>query len=93
MRRTTFRYASDEVVITVKPAYGVDALYAPRRTLLDPVLVDAAEAAGATVRHGITVRATRRDADGAVAGIEGHDDTGAPFVARAPIVIGADGMR
>src|SRR6188472_2330370 len=41
VRRTTFRYASDELTITIKPSHGVDALYAPRRTVLDPVLVDA----------------------------------------------------
>src|SRR5580765_2295463 len=46
VRRTTFRYANDDVTVTIKPSHGVDALYAPRRTVLDPVLVDAAIAAG-----------------------------------------------
>ena len=41
--------------VTIKPSHGVDALYAPRRTVLDPILVDAAVAAGADVRYGITV--------------------------------------
>ena len=27
-------------MITIKPSYGVDALYAPRRTVLDPILVE-----------------------------------------------------
>ena len=36
--------------VPVKPRHGVDALYAPRRTVLDPILVDAARAAGASVR-------------------------------------------
>ena len=36
VKRTTFRYGHENVVITIKPSYGVDALYAPRRTLLDP---------------------------------------------------------
>ena len=40
--RTTFTYADDEVTVTIKPSHGVDALYAPRRTVLDPILVDAA---------------------------------------------------
>ena len=44
---TTFRFADEEVRITIKPSHGVDALYAPRRTVLDPILVDAATAAGA----------------------------------------------
>ena len=47
IRRTTFRYgAATSVVITIKPSYGVDALYAPRRTVLDPILVDAAADGG-----------------------------------------------
>ena len=41
IRHTTFHYATTSI-ITIKPSHGVDALYAPRRTLLDPVLVDAA---------------------------------------------------
>src|SRR5215213_8970252 len=62
VRRTTFSYGADQVVITIKPAHGVDALYAPRRTVLDPILVDAAESAGADVRFGVIVRALLRDA-------------------------------
>src|SRR5215475_7182449 len=31
---------------------GVDAIYSPRRTVLDAILIDAARAAGAEVRHG-----------------------------------------
>src|SRR3954468_7341885 len=38
IRRTTFRYGGDPAVISIKPAHGVDALYAPRRTVLDPLL-------------------------------------------------------
>ena len=56
--------------------YGVDALYAPRRTVLDPVLVDAAVAAGAEVRYGITVTGVSRDRAGRVIGVDGRDDRG-----------------
>src|SRR6476620_7492963 len=35
VRRTTFTYAGDVVTVPIKPAYGVDDLYAPRRTVLD----------------------------------------------------------
>ena len=45
----------------IKPGPGFDALYAPRRTVLDPILVDAARAAGADVRFGVTINAVRRD--------------------------------
>ena len=34
--------------VKIKPAHGVDALYAPRRTVLDPILVDAAGAPAPT---------------------------------------------
>ena len=53
VRRTSFTYANEEIVVPIKPAFGVDALYAPRRTVLDPMLVDAATEAGAEVRYGV----------------------------------------
>lgn len=37
------------------PHVGVDALYSPRRTVLDALLVDAAREAGAEVREGVIV--------------------------------------
>src|SRR3954470_19143042 len=45
VRRTTFRYHDAIVPITIKPSNGVDALYAPRRTVIDPILVNAASEA------------------------------------------------
>jgi 2-polyprenyl-6-methoxyphenol hydroxylase-like FAD-dependent oxidoreductase len=93
LRRTTFTYGSEQVVITVKPSHGVDALYAPRRTVLDPVIVDAAASAGAEVRYGVTVDDVLRDTSGRVRGIVGRDARGGPFSVTAPLVIGADGIR
>ena len=71
VRRTTFFVGPDPLVISIKPAYGVDALYAPRRTVLDPMLVDAAAAAGADVRFGVTVAGLQRGDDGRVTGLVG----------------------
>jgi flavin-dependent dehydrogenase len=93
VRRTTFRYADHELAITIKPSHGVDALYAPRRTVLDPVLVDAAVTAGADVRYGVTVTDLRHDHRGRVIGLEGRDATGHGLVVDAELVIGADGLR
>jgi 2-polyprenyl-6-methoxyphenol hydroxylase-like FAD-dependent oxidoreductase len=93
VRHATFRYADDIVPITIKPAYGVDALYAPRRTVLDPILVDAAVAAGVDVRFGVTVTDVVRDGSGAVRGISGRTADGQHFRAGARLVIGADGIR
>ena len=93
VRRTTFIYGTERVAITIKPCYGVDALYAPRRTVLDPILVDGATAAGAEIRYGITVTGVRRDDSGRVAGIVGRDEHGRAFAVDAAIVVGADGAR
>ena len=64
VRRVTFHYADDELVVKIKPQHGVDALYAPRRTVLDPILVDAAERAGADVRYGVTVSGVQAQLQG-----------------------------
>ena len=93
VRRTTFRYHDEEVVIAIKPSHGVDALYAPRRTVLDPLLVDAAAEAGAEVRYGVTVVGLRTDRRGRVAGLDGRDDAGRPLAVDAALVVGADGLR
>jgi 2-polyprenyl-6-methoxyphenol hydroxylase-like FAD-dependent oxidoreductase len=93
VRQTTFRYADDEIVIPVKESHGVDALYAPRRTVLDPVLVDAAAAGGAEIRYGITVTGVRWDRQGRAAGIVGRHRTGRRVAIDARFVVGADGMR
>jgi len=71
---------------------GVDALYSPRRTLLDTILVEAARAAGAEVRENF--RVTQLMASGGrVTGIRGSA-RGRPAVAdTAGLVIGADGKR
>jgi 2-polyprenyl-6-methoxyphenol hydroxylase-like FAD-dependent oxidoreductase len=93
VRRTTFRYAAEEITITIRPSHGIDALYAPRRTVLDPILVDAAVDAGVDVRYGITVKDVRRDRAGRVTGIVGRDHAGRAVAINARIVIGADGIR
>jgi 2-polyprenyl-6-methoxyphenol hydroxylase-like FAD-dependent oxidoreductase len=92
VRATTFHYTSGEVAVPIKAAGGVDALYAPRRTVLDPILVAAAAEAGATVRYGASVVGLRCD-DGRVAGVEVRDRTGGVGRIAARLVIGADGRR
>jgi 2-polyprenyl-6-methoxyphenol hydroxylase-like FAD-dependent oxidoreductase len=93
VRRTTFHVSQERTVVNIKPSHGVDALYAPRRTVLDPILADAAIAAGADIRYGNTVSALRRDGNGRIIGITGHDADGRFFDATADIIIGADGMN
>ena len=63
--------------------------YGPRRTVLDKLLLDAAAAAGATVREGFTVEELIVE-DGRVAGIRGRGNGGS-VTERAHFVVGADG--
>lgn len=71
---------------------GIGTGYAPRRTVIDTVLVEAAARAGAEVRQGFTVNEVVFD-DGAVVGIRGHSDGGPTVTERARVVIGADGWN
>jgi flavin-dependent dehydrogenase len=66
--------------------------FAPRRTVLDKLLVDAAVAAGAELREGVVVTGLLRDGE-RVTGIEGRDAAGRTFIERAGIVVGADGRH
>jgi flavin-dependent dehydrogenase len=89
---SAFFYGDNRIDVPIKPHAGVNALYAPRRTVLDPILVDAAREAGAEVRFGVTAGGLRRDRDGRVTGLVGRDERGAAFAARARIIVGADGI-
>jgi flavin-dependent dehydrogenase len=89
--RTVFDYGDEQVTVSIKPSHGIDALYAPRRTVLDPILIDAAAREGATVRYGTTVTDVVRDAGGRVVGVRGHDRTGRRIEPRARWIVGADG--
>jgi 2-polyprenyl-6-methoxyphenol hydroxylase-like FAD-dependent oxidoreductase len=73
-----------------RPSDGIATAYAPRRTVLDKILVDAASHAGAEVRERFSVEEVVVE-DGAVVGIRGHGDGGASVFERARVVIGADG--
>jgi flavin-dependent dehydrogenase len=77
---------------TPKPLNGFGPAYAPRRFVLDDILVKAAVAAGAELREGFHVDEVLQD-DGRVVGIAGHARRGGPVRERARVVIGADGMN
>ena len=91
VRRVTFHYGDESMPVALKPSAGVDALYAPRRTVLDALLVDAAEEAGARVRFGCAVTDLARDGAGRVIGVVLRDRGGATRTEKARLVIGADG--
>lgn len=90
----TYRFDFDPVVLsgTPHPVDGSSVAYAPRRTVLDKVLVDAAAAAGAEVRERFTVDEILME-DGTVVGVRGHGDGGGTVTERARVTIGADGWN
>jgi len=73
-------------------ADGTAEAYAPRRKVLDKILVDAAVGAGAELREGFSVEGLTTDGD-RVTGLRGRDRDGAAVTERARIVVGADGAR
>jgi 2-polyprenyl-6-methoxyphenol hydroxylase-like FAD-dependent oxidoreductase len=66
------------------------AAYAPRRTMLDVLLVDAAREAGAEVREQFTVESLVFD-DGRVVGLRGHEKGGRTVTEQGRVLVGADG--
>jgi flavin-dependent dehydrogenase len=63
-----------------------------RRTLLDPILQQGAERAGATFRFQSQVEGLLWE-DGRVVGVQGRDHAGHAFAERARLVVGADGRH
>ena len=89
---TTFSYTDQDVTVAIEPKFGVSALFAPRRALLDRILVDAAARSGADVNHGVRVDGLVTDRDGRVRGIQAVAG-GTHRRVEADIVIGADGLH
>jgi 2-polyprenyl-6-methoxyphenol hydroxylase-like FAD-dependent oxidoreductase len=91
-RRMTFDVGPFALSGAPVAAEGADAGYAPRRYLLDQILLEAAAEAGAEVRERFSVSELLTE-DGRVVGVRGRAAGGAAVSERAPIVVGADGMR
>ena len=83
----SFDFGAFTIHGTSHPVDGISSAYAPRRTVLDAILVDAARAAGAEVREDCHVDEVIVE-DGKVAGVRvgGREE-------RARVVIGADGRN
>jgi len=92
VRSTTFSYTEHDVTVSIEPRFDVAELYAPRRRVLDRVLVDAAANSGAELRYGVRVQDVVRDARGRVRGIVAVDSRGRCEI-EADLIIGADGLR
>ncbi|WP_328523604.1 NAD(P)/FAD-dependent oxidoreductase [Kribbella sp. NBC_00359] len=89
IRQTTFHYTDRESEqLALRSSGGVDALYAPRRSVLDRILADAAAEAGVEMWFRTPVTAVLRDGSGRVTGVRVQDRE-----LRAGITVGADGIR
>src|SRR6266540_2739389 len=88
----SFDFGPITITGTPRPEDGISRAYAPRRTVLDKILVDAADHAGAEVRERFTLDDVLVE-DGTVVGIRGHGERGKPVLERARVVIGADGRN
>jgi 2-polyprenyl-6-methoxyphenol hydroxylase-like FAD-dependent oxidoreductase len=93
VRMTTFHYGDETIPVEIKPKDGVDALYAPRRTVLDAILGDAAAAAGVDLRYGVKLVDLVRADSGRVSGVVLEDGHGDVVRVDAGLVIGADGIK
>ena len=93
VRHAVFGYPDGEQVrVSIRPSHGVEALYAPRRTVLDPLLLELAEDAGAEVLRRTDVVGLTRAPDGRVTGVVTRTPAG-DDVLPADLVVGADGLR
>jgi flavin-dependent dehydrogenase len=93
VRRATFVYGSEPLSVPIKPRDGIDGLYAPRRTVIDRVLADAAMAAGAQVEYGVRLVELVRGERDRITGVELADEGGTVHRIGATVTIGADGLR
>ena len=92
IREVEFHGDGLSVKRAIKERVGVDMLVAPRRHILDTLLVNAAMTAGARLMTGVTVDGVRRADDGRITGIRGRSSKG-PIEIASRFVVGADGLR
>lgn len=71
---------------------GISASYAPRRYVLDHILIEAAIASGVEFREGSVVTEVLFD-EGRASGVRCRTRRGGEDIERARLVVGADGMR
>ncbi|MEM1428282.1 MAG: FAD-dependent oxidoreductase [Pseudomonadota bacterium] len=93
VRRTVFTYGGARLPVDVSPRGRAEGLYAPRRYVLDSVLADAADAAGATFAYQTALHGLTRGADGRVTGVELRLPDGSLQSVACGTVIGADGRQ
>jgi 2-polyprenyl-6-methoxyphenol hydroxylase-like FAD-dependent oxidoreductase len=93
IQQVSFHHVGSVTRRTVRHSAGVDLLLAPRRYVLDDVLVRAAVHAGGELLTGVTVTGALRDAIGRVTGVAARDAEGRQLELTARLVVGADGVH
>ena len=88
--RVTLGFGSELVPIDLSDDFGVDSLYAPRRNVLDPILVGAAVEAGVEYVDRCRAKSLVKDSEGTVRGVV-LDAGNGEITVSARMVIGADG--
>lgn len=91
---TRYNYDIGDFTLTgcPPPSDGTREAYAPRRTVLDKILVDAAVEAGAELREQFAVEGLTFNGQ-SVTGVRGSGKGGGAVSEQARIVVGADGMN
>lgn len=92
LNRAVYEVADIRLEGCARGVEGQRAGYAPRRKVLDTILVEEAVRAGVDFRDKCTVTGLLGDASGRVVGVE-YKHHKQSFTERAHLVIGADGMR
>src|SRR5688572_30397557 len=87
IKKATFDAGPIALIAGFLPSDGVTDVYAPRRTVLDKILVDAAVEAGAELREGFSVDEVLIE-EGRAGGVRGHGHGGSSVTEKARIVIG-----
>jgi flavin-dependent dehydrogenase len=93
IRATSFHYGDEVIAVQIKPQPSMDGLYAPRRTVIDRVLVDAARAAGAEITFETQLVDVLRADDGRINGVMLKDRHDRERRISTGLVIGADGVH
>lgn len=92
IEQVTLVFEDERITFPVADKCGVDTYYAPRRTVLDTVLLESARDAGARFVTGVTVADVTRDESGRVDGVVARRD-GREDAIGSRYVVGADGVR
>ena len=91
--RSLFQFGDHSFPIDIRPVQSGPGMIAPRRSKLDAVLGQSAEAAGAEFRYRTTFQEAIRDDTGRVRGVRLSGTDGWEYSVRADFVVGADGLQ